>query len=77
MINVRPDQFAEIKSTLEQCVPGREVYAFGSRVVATPKLWSDPDLAMTGPEPLGIRKIGQLIEAGQESSLPCRVDFLD
>ena len=77
MIDVRPDQLAEIKSILEQYVPGCEVYAFGSRVTGMTKPWSDLDLAVMGPEPLGFQKVGRLIEAFQESTLPFRVDVLD
>ncbi len=77
MIDVRPDQLAEIKSILEQYVPGCEVYAFGSRVTGMTKPWSDLDLAVMGPEPLGFQKAGRLIEAFQESTLPFRVDVLD
>ena len=53
------------------------MYAFGSRVTGMTKPWSDLDLAVMGPEPLGFRKVGRLIEAFQESTLPFRVDVLD
>ncbi len=77
MTDVRSDQLAEIKSILEQYVPGCEVPAFGFRVTGMTKPWSDLDLAVIGPESLGFQKIGRLIEAFQESTLPFRVDVLD
>ena len=77
MIDVTPEQLLEVTEILEQYVLGWEVRAFGSRVTGRTKPWSDLDLAIVGPEPMGLRKRGCLIEAFQESTLPFRVDVLD
>ena len=77
MIDVTPEQLAEIKRILEEHVPDCEVRAFGSRVTGRVKPWSDLDLAVVGTGPLGWRRQGYLVEAFQESTLPFRVDVLD
>ncbi len=77
MIDVKPEQLAEIKRILEEHIPDCEVRAFGSRVTGRVKPWSDLDLAVVGPGPLGWRRQGYLVEAFQESTLPFRVDVLD
>lgn len=77
MIDMKPEQLLEVKAILAQHVPGWEVRAFGSRVTGRTKPWSDLDLAILGPEPMGLSRRGRLIEAFQESTLPFRVDVLD
>ena len=77
MIDVKPEQLPEIKGILGEHVPGWEVRAFGSRVTGRAKPWSDLDLAVAGPSPLGWQNVARLIEAFQESTLPFRVDVLD
>ena len=77
MIDVRERQLGEIQRILSTHVPDCEVRAFGSRVRGFAKPWSDLDVAIVGPEALGLRRLGQLIEAFQESTLPFRVDVLD
>ena len=77
MIDMKPEQLLEVREILEEYVPGWEVRAFGSRVTGRAKPWSDLDLAIVGPEPMGLRKWGRLVEAFQESTLPFRVDVLD
>ena len=77
MIDMKPEQLLEVKEILEEYVPGWEVRAFGSRVTGRTKPWSDLDLAIVGPEPMGLRRWGRLVEAFQESTLPFRVDVLD
>ena len=77
MIDMKPDQLLEVREILEQHVFGWEVRAFGSRVTGLTKPWSDLDLAIVGPEPMGLHRRGRLIEAFQESTLPFRVDVLD
>ena len=77
MIDMKPEQLLEVKKILEQHVLGWEVRAFGSRVTGRAKPWSDLDLAIVGPEPMGLRRRGRLIEAFQDSTLPFRVDVLD
>lgn len=77
MIDVKPEQLAEIQEILAQYAPGCEVRAFGSRVTGRTKPWSDLDLAVVGATPFGWRNVARLIEAFQESTLPFRVDVLD
>ena len=77
MIDMKPEQLLEVRRILEEHLPGWEVRAFGSRVTGRTKPWSDLDLAIVGPEPMGLRRRGRLVEAFQESTLPFRVDVLD
>lgn len=77
MIDMTPEQLLEVTEILERHVPGWEVRAFGSRVTGGTKPWSGLDLAILGPEPMGLSRRGRLIEAFQESTLPFRVDVLD
>ena len=77
MIDVKPEQLAEIKRILEEHVPDCEVRAFGSRVTGRVKPWSDLDLAVVGAAPIGWENVARLVEAFQESTLPFRVDVLD
>ena len=77
MIEMSPAQLYEVKGILREHVPGCEVRAFGSRVTGSVKPWSDLDLAVIAEQPLGFRRLGLLVEAFQESTLPFRVDVLD
>lgn len=77
MIDAAAHQLAEIKAILHEHVPGSEVRAYGSRVTGKTKPWSDLDLAVVGPSPMGWQNVELLIEAFQESTLPFRVDVLD
>ena len=77
MIDAKPEHLTEIRAILGEFVPGWEVRAFGSRVKGSAKPWSDLDLAIAGPSPMGWQSVERLIEAFQESTLPFRVDVLD
>ena len=77
MIEMSPAQLDEVKGILREHVPECEVRAFGSRVTGRVKPWSDLDLAVIADQPLGFRRLGLLVEAFQESTLPFRVDVLD
>ena len=77
MIDVKPEQLSEIKRILSEHVPGWEARAFGSRVTGRAKPWSDLDLAIAGPAPLGWQDVALLLEVFQGSTLPFRVDALD
>ena len=61
MIDAKPEQLAEISAVLEEFVPGWEVRAFGSRVKSAAKPWSDLDLAVAGPSPMGWQNVERLI----------------
>ncbi len=75
MIEMSPAPLEEVKRILRQHVPDCEVRAFDSRVTGRVKPWSD--LALVGEQPLGFRRLGLLVEAFQESTLPFRVDVLN
>lgn len=77
MIDVKPEQRDEIRHILSEYAPDCEARAFGSRVKGKTKPWSDLDLALVGEGPLGFVRVGRIIEAFQESTLPFRVDVLD
>ncbi len=78
MINLAPDQLAEVRAILARHLPaGCGVLVFGSRVTADIKAYSDLDLALVSSGPLGLDCIGRVREAFADSSLPIRVDILD
>ena len=67
-----------VEETLREHVPNAEVWAYGSRVNGLAHEASDLDLVVRGPalEPLGAR-LGRLVEAFRESSLPIIVQICD
>ena len=77
MIDLKPEHLSEVRQILNEHVPEWEVRAFGSRVDGFAKPWSDLDLAVVGPSPMGWQNVELLIEAFRESTLPFRVDVLD
>ena len=66
-----------IQRILRQQVPQAQVFAFGSRVSGNPRKYSDIDLAIALPQPLGLRKLRQLKDAFEDSDLPICVDIVD
>ena len=76
-VDLRPDQWAIIRSALRRHVPDREVLVFGSRATWTAKEYSDLDLAIMGEEPLSLREVSALDEALGESDLPFKVDIVE
>lgn len=76
-LHLRPDELAAVREILQRLVPGREVWAFGSRAGGTPRPSSDLDLAVLGDTPLSVAVCGDLREAFTESALPFRVDVVD
>ena len=65
-----------LEDILRQHVPGREVWAFGSRVRGHAKPWSDLDLVVRGETVPGFQARGLLQEALEESDLPWKVDLV-
>ncbi|MFM9971183.1 MAG: nucleotidyltransferase domain-containing protein [Burkholderiales bacterium] len=69
-----------VREIVRQYAPRHKVCAFGSRVLAKPKvlakLHADLDLIFDGPE-LTLEERFALREAFSESDLPMRVDFLE
>ena len=72
-----PLHLQAIQSILAQQVPQAQVFAFGSRVNGNPRKYSDIDLAIALPQPLGLRKLRQLKDAFEDSDLPICVDIVD
>ena len=77
MIKATPEQLLLISGILAAHAPGVEARAFGSRVVGTPKDYSDLDLALVGTAKLDAAALESLREAFEESDIPFRVDVLD
>jgi predicted nucleotidyltransferase len=77
MLDLSPEQLAEVRRILLLHVPGRTVRAFGSRVQGNAKPFSDLDLAVMGETPLDFRQLAELKDAFAESNLPFRVDVVD
>lgn len=76
-IVISPAEWAIVRDILQRHVPGREVWAFGSRAKWTSKEFSDLDLAIIGDEPLSITTLASLSEDFSESALPYKVDIVD
>lgn len=68
---------AIVKEILFTYIPGKEVWAFGSRVTGKFKRYSDLDLLVRDEAPLLLADYGSLREAFSESDLPFRVDIID
>jgi predicted nucleotidyltransferase len=66
-----------VQQILDDLVPGRPVFVFGSRVTGRARRRSDLDLAIGGESPLGRRVRADLREAFSESDLPIEVDVVD
>ena len=58
-------------------LPDREIRVMGSRAEGRGKLFSDLDLVVMGSEPLGLRALGQLRDAFDDSRLPFTVDIIE
>jgi type I restriction enzyme S subunit len=66
-----------VRGLLQRHVPGREVWAFGSRAKGTAKPFSDLDLAILGTLPLPLSTLAELADDFSESDLPFKVDIVD
>ncbi|WP_429945674.1 nucleotidyltransferase domain-containing protein [Bibersteinia trehalosi] len=66
-----------ILAILQQHIPSREVWAFGSRVKGTHKPFSDLDLAIIGNQPLSLDEHAILAEAFDDAPLNFKTDILD
>ncbi len=76
-IVIEPHQWQELSAILRTHLPGRRIWAFGSRTTGQRvKQFSDLDLAVEGAElPLG--ELAMLDEALDESRLPFKVDIVE
>lgn len=77
MIDITPEQLAEVRRLLRQHMPDAEVRAFGSRVSGKSDRRSDLDLAVVGVCVIDLRRIEALKDAFAESDLPFMVDVVD
>ena len=76
-ILIEPHQWTELSSILSARLPGRRVWAFGSRATGRRvKRFSDLDLLIEG-ESLSLRAAAVLDEYLDESRLPFKVDIVD
>lgn len=75
-IVIEPQEWEELAKILEDHLPGRRVWAFGSRATGRRvRRFSDLDLAVDGTE-LPLSQSGMLREALDESRLPFKVDIV-
>jgi uncharacterized protein len=75
-IYIEPWQWQELSAILQDCLPGRRIWAFGSRATGRYlKPFSDLDLAVEGP-PITLRDSALLDHVLDESRLPFKVDVL-
>jgi uncharacterized protein len=71
-------ELATVREVLARSLPGREVWAFGSRVHGRRlKPFSDLDLLVLGDEGLTLEQLAAVRAAFRDSSLPFRVDVVD
>ena len=77
LLDVRADHLKIVQDILQQFVPERAVWAFGSRAKWLAKEYSDLDLCIVGKTPLSFRTLGLIEEAFEESDLPYKVDVAD
>ena len=66
-----------MRAILAETVPGREVWAFGSRVRGKARPTSDLDFAVLGDAPLSFEVLAALRDAFSESNVPYKVDVVD
>ena len=76
-IVIGPHEWQELATILRNYLPGRRVWAFGSRATGRRvKPFSDLDLAIEG-DALSLKEAAKLDEALDESRLPFKVDVAD
>ncbi len=76
-IDLAPHFLGRVRAILRAHVSDCEVWAFGSRVDATSKAFSDLDLAVISATELPTRRLALLAYAFEESDLPIKVDVID
>ena len=77
MISVSESEFKIIQDILKKHAFDCDVFAFGSRYKQTSKAYSDLDLAFDCGSHLSFKRLQDITEAFQESTLPYRVDIVD
>jgi type I restriction enzyme S subunit len=76
-LEISPPHWAIVADILQQHLPQRTVWAFGSRARFAAKPYSDLDLALIGDAPLSLSGLAALEEAFTDSPLPFKVDVVD
>jgi predicted nucleotidyltransferase len=76
-IDLQPEQLQLVREILHAHVPGREIRAFGSRVLGTAKPTSDLDVCIMGERRVPPAVIERLRSAFSESNLPMKVDLVE
>ena len=76
-IDIPEQSLVEIGRVLEERVPGRPVFVFGSRVTGLARPDSDLDLAIGGNCPLTLSDRGLLRDALEKIGLGFQVDIID
>jgi predicted nucleotidyltransferase len=73
---IAPHELEIVQRILRSCIPGRKVWAFGSRATGVRlKRFSDLDLAIEGK--LSLAESARLAEEFDESPLPFKVDLVE
>jgi predicted nucleotidyltransferase len=76
-IDLDPELLERVRAILRTHVSDCEVWAFGSRVDASSKPFSDLDLAVISETGLPTRRLALLAYAFEDSDLPIKVDVID
>lgn len=77
VLNLPNSDLAIVCGILNELVPDRPVFVFGSRANGRAARRSDLDLAIGGDQPLSLRLRSELADAFDESDLPIEVDVVD
>lgn len=75
-ISVSVTEWSILQGILQEHIPQREVWAFGSRVKGTVKAYSDLDMAVMEETPLNTATVADLKQAFSDSDLPFKVDLV-
>ena len=67
----------EVKRLVAAIVPAAQVWVFGSRATGRARPYSDLDLLIDCPQPLGWDQLAALADAFEQSLLPFRVDVVE
>ena len=76
-LDITDGEWETVSRILQAIIPASEVRAFGSRVQARAKPYSDLDLAVLAGRPLSLETRAVLADAFDESDLPFKVDVVD
>ena len=75
-VSLQPEELKCIKAIFQNIIPDREVWAFGSRISAYHKPFSDLDVVVMGENTLPVEKLADLHNALSESDLTFKVDVV-